>query len=68
MSEKMDNRVAIITGAAGGIGAASARRLAADGATVILADIDAKAVEAIAGTISGSHAYRVDLTVEESVQ
>ena len=68
MSEKMDNRVAIITGAAGGIGAASARRLAADGATVILADIDAKAVEAIAGTISGSHAYRVDLTDEESVQ
>ena len=68
MSEKMDNRVAIITGAAGGIGAASSRRLAADGATVILADIDAKAVEAIAGTISGSHAYRVDLTDEESVQ
>jgi NAD(P)-dependent dehydrogenase (short-subunit alcohol dehydrogenase family) len=68
MSGKLDNRVAIVTGAAGGIGAASARRLAAEGATVILADIDAKAVEAIAGTISGSHAYRVDLTDEKSVQ
>jgi NAD(P)-dependent dehydrogenase (short-subunit alcohol dehydrogenase family) len=68
MSGKLDNRVAIVTGAAGGIGAASARRLAAEGATVILADIDANAVEAVAATISGASAFAVDLTNEESVQ
>lgn len=68
MSGKLENLVAIITGAAGGIGAASARRMAAEGATVILADIDAKAVEAIAMTISGAVAFAVDLADEGSVQ
>lgn len=37
---KLDNRIAAITGAASGIGAATARLFAAEGARVILADID----------------------------
>lgn len=40
-------KVAIVTGAAGGIGAATARRLASDGACVMLTDLDADALETI---------------------
>jgi NAD(P)-dependent dehydrogenase (short-subunit alcohol dehydrogenase family) len=37
---KLDNKLSLITGAASGIGAATAKLFAAEGATVILADID----------------------------
>ncbi|WP_380879252.1 short chain dehydrogenase [Sphingomonas sp. DBB INV C78] len=42
-------RVALVTGGAGGIGAATAARLMADGACVMLADRDAEAVEEVRG-------------------
>lgn len=47
------NRVALITGAAQGIGLAIARTLAASGAAVVLADVDADKAEAAAKTIDG---------------
>src|SRR5207244_1628357 len=50
---RLHGRVVLITGAAGGIGAAAARRLAADGARVVLADIDGGAAEKLAGELDG---------------
>jgi NAD(P)-dependent dehydrogenase (short-subunit alcohol dehydrogenase family) len=43
----------IVTGAAAGIGAATARRLAADGATVIGVDVNAANLEAVIGSLPG---------------
>ena len=45
---RLAERVALITGAAGGIGAATARRLAEDGARVALADLNADTVRTVA--------------------
>jgi len=50
---KLQDRVAIVTGAASGIGAASAELFAAEGAKVALADQDAAGLEATAAQIRG---------------
>lgn len=51
MAGRLAGKVAIITGAAGGIGAASARLFAAEGAALALADLDADRLAALAGEI-----------------
>jgi NAD(P)-dependent dehydrogenase (short-subunit alcohol dehydrogenase family) len=50
--DRLSGRVAVITGAAGGIGAATARRFAAEGATVVCADLGDSA-QAIAAEVGG---------------
>ena len=57
----LEGRVALITGAAGGIGAATARRLAREGARLVLADVDGGEVEKLAGEL-GQDAIRADVT------
>jgi NAD(P)-dependent dehydrogenase (short-subunit alcohol dehydrogenase family) len=51
--ERFKDRVAVITGGAGGIGLASARRLAAEGATVVIVDLNEEAGKAWAAEFGG---------------
>jgi len=53
---RVDGKVAIVTGAANGIGAATAELLAAEGASVVIADIDVSAGEAVACQINACQA------------
>jgi NAD(P)-dependent dehydrogenase (short-subunit alcohol dehydrogenase family) len=50
---RLQDRVAVITGGGSGIGLASARRLAAEGARVVIGDIDAAAGKAAADEVGG---------------
>jgi NAD(P)-dependent dehydrogenase (short-subunit alcohol dehydrogenase family) len=67
----LDGRVALVTGAASGIGAGIAEVLAEAGAKVVLADIDESKAEQQAQTLSAAGlaatAVRIDLTCEASV-
>ncbi|MFE9423938.1 3-oxoacyl-ACP reductase [Kitasatospora sp. NPDC006697] len=64
---RLDGRVAVITGAGSGIGLASARRLAAEGAKVVCADLDERSGKAAAAEVGGLF-VQVDVADEESVQ
>ncbi|HSI19061.1 MAG TPA: SDR family NAD(P)-dependent oxidoreductase [Sphingomonas sp.] len=63
-SGRLAGRRALITGAASGIGLACARRMAAEGASVILADIDEAAGHSSAATIPGARFLRLDVSEE----
>lgn len=58
---------AIVTGGASGIGAAAARQLAAKGARVVVADLNAEKGEALAAEIGGAF-VSVDVTSTEQIQ
>ena len=64
---RLDNKVAVITGAASGIGRATARRFAAEGARVVVADLDAVNGAALAEAIGGLF-VAVDVADEDSVK
>jgi NAD(P)-dependent dehydrogenase (short-subunit alcohol dehydrogenase family) len=65
--ERLQDRVAVITGAGSGIGLATARRFAAEGATVICADVSIEAGEKAAKEVGG-HFVRADVGDEDSVR
>jgi NAD(P)-dependent dehydrogenase (short-subunit alcohol dehydrogenase family) len=52
--ERLQDRVVVVTGAGSGIGLASSRRLAAEGATVVAVDIDEAAAKAVADETGGT--------------
>ncbi len=64
---QIDSRVFLITGGGSGLGAATARHLAARGAKVALADINAETGEALAAELGGVFA-RTDVTSEADGQ
>jgi NAD(P)-dependent dehydrogenase (short-subunit alcohol dehydrogenase family) len=64
---RLSGRVAVVTGGASGIGLASARRLAADGARVVIADVDAAAGTAAAAEVDGTF-VATDVTSESHVE
>lgn len=68
----LTGKTAIITGAAGGIGAAIAERFCGEGANVVVADIDenkaAASVESLKRSAGRALAVRADVTDEQSVQ
>jgi 2-hydroxycyclohexanecarboxyl-CoA dehydrogenase len=64
---RLEGRIALVTGGAGGIGAATCRRLAAEGATVAVTDIDRDGASEVASEIGG-RAYELDVRSTESVR
>lgn len=58
---RFGGRVALVTGAGSGIGAATVRRLAAQGAEVFAVDVDGPSAEAVAKELAGGHALTVDV-------
>lgn len=70
---EQDGRIAIVTGAASGIGRAAARRLAKDGAHVVIMDINLEGADKVAEELTQAYgagralALHCDVTSEESV-
>jgi 2-hydroxycyclohexanecarboxyl-CoA dehydrogenase len=64
---RFEGRVALVTGGASGIGAATARLLAAEGARVAIGDIDDDGARALAGELDG-HGRHLDVTDTASVR
>ncbi len=64
--KRLEGRVAIVTGGGHGIGKAYARRLAEEGAAVVIAEVDGAAAERVAAEVGGL-ALRTDVSEEASV-
>jgi len=67
MSQRLAGKVSVITGAGSGIGLATARRFAAEGAKVVCADLDPEAGAKAAAEVGGLF-VEVDVTSESQVE
>jgi 3-oxoacyl-[acyl-carrier protein] reductase len=65
----LENRTAVVTGGAQGLGRAIAERFVAEGARVVIGDVDLDAARAAAAALGeeAAHAVRCDVTSEEQV-
>ncbi|WP_419922874.1 SDR family NAD(P)-dependent oxidoreductase [Candidatus Poriferisodalis sp.] len=68
----LENKIAIVTGAASGIGEASAHRFAAEGASVLAVDIRRERAESVAEAIRGAggeaHSFGADVSLPDAVE
>jgi NAD(P)-dependent dehydrogenase (short-subunit alcohol dehydrogenase family) len=68
MGNRYDGKVAVITGAASGLGEATARLLVAEGGRVVIADRDVERGEAVAASLGDAATFsRCDVTVEDDI-
>jgi NAD(P)-dependent dehydrogenase (short-subunit alcohol dehydrogenase family) len=66
LTRRLAGRVAVVTGGAGGIGLAAARRMHAEGATIVVGDVDREAGAAAADDVSGLF-VAVDVSDQDAV-
>ena len=68
--EQLQGRVAVVTGAASGIGLALAERFAAEGMKIVMADIEAAALDSASAAVRAKapavHAVRIDVSRAEA--
>lgn len=62
MNLELEGRVAVVTGAAGGLGSVIAQRFAEEGARVVVSDVDTERLDLIRSRISATGAVVADLT------
>jgi 2-keto-3-deoxy-L-fuconate dehydrogenase len=65
---RLDDKQALVTGGASGIGEATCRELARAGAHVFVADINFEKAEALAASLANARAIHLDVTSEDSIQ
>jgi NAD(P)-dependent dehydrogenase (short-subunit alcohol dehydrogenase family) len=66
-SFRLENKIALVTGGASGIGAATARELARAGAHVLIADLNLAAAESLAVELANAKAVAMDVTDAASI-
>jgi NAD(P)-dependent dehydrogenase (short-subunit alcohol dehydrogenase family) len=64
---RLDNKVALVTGGASGIGQATSRELVSAGATVYIADLNLEGASALASELGNAHPLRMDVTDPASI-
>ncbi len=66
--EQLRDRLALVTGAASGIGAATARELASHGARVLLVDRDGDGAQRVAADLGHAHSFACDVSDESAME